>query len=297
MGDDMSPDMEITPLRMLRAEGAMPAEVQQRIVRGSLQRVARRRRQKQLFWLAAPCAAAAVAGLVVWLARAPGRPGEVEAPGVATTLTPAPTAVHVTAADAERLALGAHRVDIAPHSRVEVMPSQGADVDLVLTDGKVELEVNPLPAGHGFRVATSAALVEVVGTRFTVALEDGCTWVAVSEGVVRVTPANGDLDQLRAGARRTYCAAAAEESPEAGEGWMREALVQVSTGRDPARATALLERYLAHHAEGVFAEDAMFHLGVLYREQGRRADASRLVRRFLQWFPNSSRAERLRQFE
>ena len=295
MGNDMSPDIEIAPLRMLRAEGAMPAEVQQRIVRGSLQRVARRRRQKKLFWLAAPCAAAAVAGLVVWLARDPGRSAEVDAPGMAATLTPTPAAVHVTSADAQRLALGAHRVDIAPHSRVEVMPSQGADVDLVLTDGKVELEVDPLPAGHGFRVATSAALVEVVGTRFTVALEDGCTWVAVSEGVVRVTPANGDLDQLRAGARRTYCSAAAAESPEAGERWVREALVQVSTGRDPARATALLERYLAHHAEGVFAEDAMFHLGMLYREQGRRADASRLVQRFLERFPNSSRAERLRQ--
>lgn len=293
----MSPDIEIAPLRMLRAEAAMPAEVQQRIVRGSLQRVARHRRQKKVFWLAMPCAAAAAASLVVWLARDPGRPVGASAPGVAATLTPTPAAVHETARDGERLALGAHRVDIAPHSRVEVMPSQGADVDLVLASGKVDLAVDPLPAGHGFRVATSAALVEVVGTQFTVALEDGCTWVAVSEGVVRVTPANGDIDELRAGARRTYCSEVAAESPEAGERWVREALVQVSTGRDPARATALLERYLAHHAGGVFAEDAMFHLGMLYREQGRRADAARVIRRFLERFPDSSRAERLRQSE
>jgi hypothetical protein len=205
--------------------------------------------------------------------------------------------VHETGAGAEHLALGPHRADIAPHSRVELMPGQGADVDLVLTAGKVELAVDPLPAGHGFRVATAAALVEVVGTRFTVAIEDGCTWVAVSEGVVRVTPASSDIDELRAGSRRTYCGATAAENPEAGERWVREALVQVSAGRDLARATTLLERYLAHHEGGVFAEDAMFHLALLYRGQERDADAARLIDRFLERFPHSDRAERLRRAE
>src|SRR5690606_2684178 len=160
-----------------------------------------------------------------------------------------------------------------------------------------------LPAGHGFRVATAAALVEVVGTRFTVAIEDGCTWVAVSEGAVRVTPASSDIDELGAGSRRTYCGAGAgpglgaEETPEADERWVREALVQVSSGRDLARATPLLERYLVHHGDGVFAEDAMFHLALLYRGHGRAADAARLIDRFLERFPRSARAGRLRRAE
>jgi ferric-dicitrate binding protein FerR (iron transport regulator) len=297
MRDHVSPDGEITPLRLLHAEATMPAEVHQRIVQGSLQRQQRRRRLRRLAWIAAPCAAAAAAGLVLWLARAPGPSVDIAPPALAVALTPAPAAVHETGASATHLALGPHRADIAPRSRLERMPGQGADVDLVLTTGKVELTVAPLPAGHGFRVATEAALVEVVGTRFTVAIEDGCTWVAVSEGVVRVTPASSDSDELRAGARRTYCGAGAGESHEAGERWVRAALVQVSEGRDLGRATTLLERYLAHHADGVFAEDAMFHLALLYRGQGRDADAARLTQRFLERFPDSARAERLRRAE
>lgn len=297
MRDHVSPDIEITPLRLVHAEAAMPAEVQQRIVQGSLRRLEQRRRRRKLIWIAAPCAAAAAAVLALLLWRDPGQQGEIASPAVALALAPIPAAVHETGADPGRLVLGPHRADIAPHSRVELMPSQGADVDLVLTAGKVELVVDPLPAGHGFRVATAAALVEVVGTRFTVAIEDGCTWVTVSEGVVRVTPASSDTDELRAGGRRTYCGAGAGENPEAGERWVREALVQVSAGRDLARATTLLERYLAHHADGVFAEDAMFHLALLYRGQGRDADAARLVERFLARFPHGSRAERLRRTE
>jgi ferric-dicitrate binding protein FerR (iron transport regulator) len=296
MRDHLSPDSEITALRLVRAEAAMPVEVQQRIVQGSLARQQRRRRLRRLVWIATPCATAAAVVLALWLARDPGPSVEV-APAVAGALTPVPAAVHATGASPERLALGPHRVDIAPRSRLERMPGQGADVDLVLTAGKVELTVDPLPAGHGFRVATAAALVEVVGTRFTVAIEDNCTWVAVSEGVVRVTPPSSDSDELRAGGRRTYCGADAGESLEAGERWVRAALVQVSEGRDLARATTLLERYLAHHADGVFAEDAMFHLALLYRDQGRDADAARLIERFLARFPGSARAERLRRAE
>lgn len=291
MRDHVSPDGEITPLRQVHAEAAMPVEVQQRIVRGSLRRLEQRRHRQRFFWIAAPCAAAAVLALLLW--QDPGQKGDITPPAVA--LAPIPAAVHETGADTGRLRLGSHHVDIAPHSRVELMPSQGADVDLVLVAGKVELVVDPLPAGHGFRVATAAALVEVVGTRFTVAIEDGCTWVAVSEGVVRVTPADSDADELRAGGRRTYCGASAGENLEAGERWVREALVHVSTGRDLARATTLLERYLAHHADGVFAEDAMFHLALLYRGEDRDADAARLIERFLTRFPDGPRAERLRR--
>jgi hypothetical protein len=142
-------------------------------------------------------------------------------------------------------------------------------------------------------VATDTVLVEVVGTRFTVAITDDCTAVSVTEGVVRVTPASGDAGELTAGARHTYCPAAAGDGAVAGERWVREALVLVSENRAAARATLLLERYLAHHERGVFAEDAMFHLSLLYRQQGRGDDARRLAGHFVERFPGTRRAERL----
>lgn len=292
MGEHVSPDTEIAPLRMLGVEATMPADVGERIVRESLRRLERGRRRRRVLWIGAPMAVAAAAALVVWLVRAPGPAPGVAAPG--RGLAPAPVAVHTSGADAAEVALGAHRVHLAPESRVEVTRPPGADVDLALAAGSAEFTVAPLAPGHGFRVATDTVLVEVVGTRFTVGLTGGCTAVAVSEGVVRVTPASGDTAELRAGARQSFCPAAAEEGAVAGERWVREALVLVSENRDPARAAILLERYLAHHERGVFAEDAMFHLSLLYRQQRRGEDAARLAAHFVERFPGTRRAERLR---
>ncbi len=297
MGEHVSPDTEIAPLRMLGVEATMPADVGERIVRESLRRLERRR---QWLWIGAPAAMAAAAVLVLWLVRAPG-PGPDGAGGVATPgggLAPAPIAVHASGADAAEVALGAHRVHLAPESRVELTrvpgPDVDIDVDVALAAGSAEFAVAPLAAGHGFRVATDTVLVEVVGTRFTVVITDDCTAVAVTEGVVRVTPASGDAAELTAGARHTYCPAAAGDGAVAGERWVREALVLASEKRDAARATILLERYLTHHERGVFAEDAMFHLSLLYHQQGRSDDARRLARHFAERFPGTRRAERLR---
>lgn len=298
MGEHVSPDTEIAPLRMLGVEATMPADVGERIVRESLRRLERRRR-RQWLWIGAPAAmAAAAAVLVLWLVRAPG-PDSGDAGGVATPrggLAPAPIAVHASGADAAEVTLGAHRVHLAPESRVELtrVPGPDVDVDLALVAGSAEFAVAPLAAGHGFRVATDTVLVEVVGTRFTVAITEDCTAVAVTEGVVRVTPASGDAAELTAGARHTYCPAAAGDGAVAGERWVREALVLASEKRDAARATLLLEHYLAHHERGVFAEDAMFHLSLLYHQQGRSDDARRLARHFAERFPGTRRAERLR---
>jgi hypothetical protein len=292
MGEHVSPDTEIAPLRMLGVEATMPADVGARIVRESLRRLERRRRRRQVLWLGAPMGVAAAAALAVWLVRAPGPGGQdaVQASG----LVPAPVAVHASGADATDVALGAHLVHLAAESRVEVTRPPGADVALALAAGSAEFIVAPLAAGHGFRVATDTVLVEVMGTRFTVGIADGCTAVAVTEGVVRVTPASGDAGELAAGARRTYCPATAEDGAVPGERWVREALVLVSENRDAVRATILLERYLAYHARGVFAEDAMFHLTLLYRQQGRGKDAARLAGHFIARFPGTRRAERLR---
>jgi transmembrane sensor len=292
MGEHVSPDTEIAPLRLVGIEARMPADVGERIVRESLRRLERRRRRRQVLWIGAPMAVAAAAALVVWLARASGPEPGIAAPG--NGLAPAPVAVHASGADAVEVALGAHQVHLAPESRVEVIRAPGADVDLALARGSAEFSVAPLVAGHGFRVATDTVLVEVVGTRFSVSLTDGCTAVAVTEGVVRVTPASGDTAELRAGGQQRFCPATAEESAVAGERWVREALVLVSENRDAARAMILLERYLAHHERGVFAEDAMFHLSLLYRQQGRGEDAARLAGHFVERFPGTRRAERLR---
>ncbi|WP_428263068.1 FecR domain-containing protein [Haliangium sp.] len=292
MGEKLSPDSQIAVLRAVRAEARMPPEVAQRIVDGAHAR----RRRRRAVWLGVPCVVAAAAALALWLGRAPrpSTPGGGPTPAQ-PALTPAPVAVHASGADSAAVALGAHRAELAPHTRLQVLPAAAEDVALVLTTGQAGFAVEPLAPGHGFRVATGDVLVEVVGTRFTVALEDGCTWVAVDEGRVRVTPADAAPVELDPGARRTFCTGAGAAQAVPGEGWVREALALVSAGREPARAAALLERYLATYERGVFAEDAMFHLALLYRRLDRHDDARRVARGFVERFPSSRRAAHLRK--
>lgn len=57
----------------------------------------------------------------------------------------------------------------------------------LLRAGRLEAEVRPQPAGRGFVLATPHSAIEVLGTRFSVAVADGRSAVAVERGRVRVT--------------------------------------------------------------------------------------------------------------
>ncbi len=56
-----------------------------------------------------------------------------------------------------------------------------------LDDGSLSASIEPQPRNRPFRIETSVATLEVLGTRFDVESGPAATWLAVSEGAVRLT--------------------------------------------------------------------------------------------------------------
>jgi ferric-dicitrate binding protein FerR (iron transport regulator) len=137
--------------------------------------------------------------------------------------------------------------------------------------------------------------VQVVGTRFQVTSLPSCTVVAVEEGKVQVTDAEGRSDAVASGERRTFCAPPAKIAmdDEPGTEQIREALVLVSSGKDLERAARMLAEYREQHPDGVFAEEALFHLCVIDLRLSRVQQAAELSEAFARRFPNSPRARTL----
>ena len=81
-----------------------------------------------------------------------------------------------------------HRLGFQPHSKVGIIELSDKRVALRLDAGQITCEVRKLRADESFVVTANGMRVSVVGTRFTVALdEDGVPSVSVSEGQVSVT--------------------------------------------------------------------------------------------------------------
>lgn len=78
--------------------------------------------------------------------------------------------------DGSRLALDA--------GCILAFPAEGPPL---LRAGRLTAEVRPQPAGDRFAIATAQSLVEVVGTRFSLAVVGGASAVEVERGQVRVT--------------------------------------------------------------------------------------------------------------
>ncbi len=161
-----------------------------RTVLGKLRPPQRRR------WLAAASGiAAALCGLVIsWWVWQSASSREVEGPAlvVRSELIEAADERRVTFADGSFLDLGAG-------SRVLI--EHGSDGVLCrLERGRLRAEVTPQHAGRAVRVSTTHALIEVVGTRFSVALA-GTTHVEVEHGLVRVAQADGQRCHVAAGFR------------------------------------------------------------------------------------------------
>lgn len=200
----------------------------------------------------------------------------------------------VVPADAtgDRLEVGRHTVVRAPQSELEVV-RRSADRTLVrLSSGAADFEIQPLGEGQSFRVRTPEVEVEVVGTAFRVSTADGCSTVTVSEGRVRVTA--GQASSLLGAGESTHHCASAVEAPAPGEALVREAQGLMLSPDRAGEAAALFSRYLEAHADGVFREEAMFHLAFAERMAGRDGAAREAAARFLDTFPDSRRAGRMR---
>lgn len=258
--DQSGPHEALTALR-----GAAPASaVVDRIVAGATAQDRPGRRP----WLTrgAIGLAAAAAGLAIW------------------ALAPAPAN--------DLLTVGPHRVTRAETAEVEVTRHTRDDTLVRLARGEARFDVAPLGPGEAFRVQTPELEVEVVGTAFTVHSAESCSTVAVTEGKVRVSAGRASR-LLAAGERMRHCAAAAEHAAP-GEALIREAQRHLLDPTGAPDAIERFERYTAEHPDGVFLEEALFHLAFAHRAAGDEAAAAAAAARFVERFPRSRRAARLR---
>ena len=213
----------ITATRLALEPPAEQPFVRQRHLTEVRHRLAERRKGR--LRLLIPAAALAAAAVVVVLARRP------QPPQVAQKATPEATCrvlarAGETRVAAQALAAGSvidagQRISLAAHARVvarwgEAMAVfEGGEAGASLTiepagrdqrllrleQGRVLLDVDPLPAGMTLAVVTDDARVTVHGTRFLVDRGAGATQVAVDRGLVRVASRSGATVDVPAGSR------------------------------------------------------------------------------------------------
>ncbi len=224
--------------------------------------------------------------------RRPARRRGFIVPALALAAAAAIAAWVLAPASADVLTVGPHRVTRAETAEVEVTRRTRDDTLVRLERGEASFDVAPLGDGEAFRVQTPELEVEVVGTAFTVHSAARCSTVEVSEGKVRVSAGRASR-LLTAGERMRHCAAAAENTAP-GEALIREAQRHLLDPAGAPQAIALFDRYAAAHPDGVFLEEALFHLAFAHRAAGDEAAAAAAAERFVERFPRSRRAARLR---
>lgn len=181
--------------------------------------------------------------------------------------------------------LGAHRVEM--DANTTLTKAEGPNVKLNLAVGTIRCWVEPLK-NDSFSVVTPEAVVEVVGTQFSVSRSGECTTVEVFEGKVRVTSKAGVSTLLEPAAKQQFCAPSKSSSVE-GEAEIAEALKLIASRTDLQRTRHLLRTYLDSNPEGVFVEEALFYLWKL-ESSSNASKASELGEAFIRRFPDSARA-------
>lgn len=192
--------------------------------------------------------------------------------------------------------LGAHRLTLAPGSQVRVLSTSVAGAVLRVDGGSAHFSIKPL-AGKRFRVQTAQMEVEVVGTRFTVAVDSSCSRVSVDRGRVLVKSRQGASWSLTAGSGRTLCSEPTRPevlTPE--EQLIHRALTLLASDAELNRAESLLEQYLKEFPAGSFIQEAHYQLVFALARLGRTEEAHEHGRRFLRRFPDGELANKVRLF-
>lgn len=92
------------------------------------------------------------------------------------------------------------QVELNPRTRITLLPGPGQRLEL--SAGSIAAAVRPQPAEQPFTVLTPTAEVTVVGTRFTLAVDDHGSQLAVAHGVVRLTAlGDGRSAEVHAGGK------------------------------------------------------------------------------------------------
>jgi ferric-dicitrate binding protein FerR (iron transport regulator) len=289
-------EMDVESLLRTNLSGARPPRaVHDRIVAGVRTRSTGQGTGRVRRWrLAAVAAGVGIGGLAIVWALFPF--GNVPA-GV---VVPVAGFVHTSAQGPAQYALGAHRIAAATGTTVVFERTAPDHVVLAQSSGSITCEVSPLARQGEFVVCTPHGQVRVVGTIFSVAIGGECTHVTVQRGSVWLSSGTSER-VVSAGQAGELCAPPAETATASpvdkddGREAIHEALVLISRGNEPARAAALLERYLQDYPGGLFEEDALFHLCIVKHTAGQHPQARELAARFWKTFPQSRRSKELHQ--
>ncbi|AKU92874.1 FecR family protein [Vulgatibacter incomptus] len=250
-------------------------------------------------WMVPAFAAAAVAVVAVVGAQSDRQPeglgeqGRHMAAAKADLRFPEKGSVQEASESETRFGVGPHRIAIEPGGRLRVELAEPNATELRVEQGRAHFDVEHLSTGQRFLVRTEQVLVEVVGTRFSVSSAGTCSVVAVDEGRVRITDAQGVQRFLSAGGEHRFCG---DRKGTEAEGLLREALVLVSSGNELEKAAGLLSRFRSANPGGILGEEALYHLCLVEARLGHADKARALGDEFFASFPDSDRAERLREW-
>ncbi len=292
MRDHNPPSQET--LRRIGSAGVSDAVVD-RVVSGTVRQLARQKQSESRLVVAAWGAAAATALGVGFLVVRTWSSAHEEVGAPLAEVTAAASGQELAAGPApSRAALGRHRVVVEAGGRLRVERIDSQQVEVTVAKGASRFAVEHLTAGERFRVRAGAAEVEVVGTKFEVALAGPCTEVEVTEGRVRVTHEK-TATFVSQGERRAFCPNQAGTDESSDAQLVREALVLISNGTQLEHAAQVLADYRSRHPEGEFAQEALFHLSVIRLRQSRLEEARALADEFRRRFPGSQRIQTLRE--
>lgn len=187
----------------------------------------------------------------------------------------------ITAQDGGRLAWAdGSTVELAPGTRIRI-PALDEPEALRLEAGTVRAAVAPRSAGQGFRLATPMAACAVLGTRFSVRVDDAATHLLVDEGRVQLATATASLIAGPGAGGVALTDGSLLELPRPGRVlWQAEALLAgmiapgtrspldeaVALARAPAEQTAVFG--VQAQARPLFAWQAAAELRFIYRCEG-----------------------------
>ncbi|MGC4113246.1 MAG: FecR family protein [Myxococcales bacterium] len=190
-------------------------------------------------------AAAAVGGVVVWAA--------LPQPPVAD--------------DSRHVAIGSDvTLDVSRNAAFDVLASSGDTTrQVILLSGSLRAKVGKQQEGSRFAVITPHVRVVVVGTRFSVEVLPERTLVDVTEGRVRVEPAQGESVEVASGEQLLSTdPRLARAAPSLASGGSPSTTCDASP-EGPSRLECY--RQMAR-GEGLAAENAVYLLGLAAEKSG-----------------------------
>jgi hypothetical protein len=241
----------------------------------------RRTRRWPLVALAALVAIQAVLALVY-----------LHEPGDDDTRATLDSARFATGREGTETLLGDVAIAIEPASALVVVKDAAAGSLVVLERGAARFSVPPRARRPAFVVQAGDVRVEVVGTRFRVERVKGSASVQAYEGVVRVT-AGGRSALLRGGDRwppasATPATVTPEPQPSPSDRQRRFEQAALLEAGEPEQALRLYRGLAAEG--GRWGENALYAMGRLEMERGRRAAAARILRDYLARHPQGANA-------